>query len=269
MSDITMDMIKALREKTGAGIADCKKALTETAGDIEAAVENLRKSGIAKAEKKAGRAVKEGRIYAICEANRASMVEVLCETDFVATNEKFAAAVDAIAKTALAADGDGCVTEKVQEAEKDTLVGLIATIGENMQIRRAAKWNVTGSVNAYMHGGGKIGVMVEAEGPGADAETLREICMHIAAYSPTYIVPTEIPACAVEKEKEIAMALPELASKPEQIREKIASGKIAKWYSEVCLMQQPWFKEPSTCLEKLKPGLKVKRFIRWSVSDEI
>lgn len=269
MADVTMDMIKILREKTGAGIADCKKALTECEGNIETAVENLRKSGIAKAEKKAGRAVKEGRTLAICEKDRAALVEVLCETDFVATNEKFAASVEGIAKAALAMDGDGCVTEKVNEAEKEKLMGLIATIGENMQIRRAAKWVVTGQVNAYLHGGGRIGVMVEADGPGADADTLREICMHIAAYSPSYVTPDQIPAEAVAKEKEIAMALPELASKPEQIREKIASGKINKWYSEICLMQQPWFKEPSTTLEKLKPGLKVKRFLRWSISDEL
>lgn len=268
MAEITMDLIKELREKTGAGIADCKKALTESNGDIALAVENLRKSGIAKAEKKAGRAVKEGRILAVKEGDAAAMVEVLCETDFVATNDKFAAFVAKVAADTLKTAGNGCVSEAVQAAENGDLVGLIATIGENMQIRRAAKWEVTGSVGSYLHGGGRIGVMIEAEGT-ADEALLREICMHIAAFSPTFIIPSDISADVIAKEKEIAMALPELANKPENIKEKIVVGKIQKWYGEVCLMQQPWFKEPSTCLEKLHPALKIKRFIRWSVSDEI
>lgn len=268
MTAITMDMIKDLREKTGAGIADCKKVLTEANGDINLAIENLRKAGIAKAEKKADRAVKEGLVVVKAEGNAAAMVEVLCETDFVSTNEKFATFADQVAVAAMAQNGDGCVTEAVQDAEKEALVNMIAVIGENMQIRRAAKWNVTGTVGSYIHGGGRIGVMIEVEGT-ADAAILRDICMHIAAFSPLYIVPTDIDADTVAKEKEIAMALPDLAGKPDQIKEKIVEGKIQKWYSEVCLMQQAWFKEPSTTLEKLQPGLKVKRFIRWSVADEV
>lgn len=268
MAEITMDMVKDIREKTGAGIADCKKALTEAAGNIEAAIEYLRKAGIAKAAKKADREVKEGRIVTFLEAKHASMIEVLCETDFVASNEKFINFLNETAKNTAAIAGNGCVTDAVKAKENDALVSLIATIGENMQIRRAVKWDVTGVAGAYIHGG-RIGILVEGEGANVDAEFLREIGMHIAAFSPTYIVPEDVPAEVIAKEREIAASLPDLAGKPEQIKGKIIDGKIKKWYSEVCLMKQPWFKEPSTCLEALKPGLKITRFIRWSTTDEV
>lgn len=266
MTAITMDLIKDLREKTGAGIADCKKALTENDGDIEKSIEFLRKAGIAKAEKKAGRAVKEGRILTKITDKAAAMVEVLCETDFVANNEKFAAFVNEVLDQVIAMEGNGCVTEATQAATKDKLTSLIATIGENMQVRRAARWDLSATAASYIHGG-HLTVLVEAEG--CDEAFIKEICMHIAAYNPSYIKSEEISKEAIQKEIEIQMALPELANKPEQIREKIAQGKIHKWYSDVCLMEQAWFKDPQTSLSKLNPNINVKRFLRWSVGDEI
>ncbi len=266
MADITMELIKDLREKTGAGIADCKKALTEAEGCLEKAIEFLRKAGIAKAEKKAGRAVKEGRILTLITDKAAAMVEVLCETDFVANNEKFTNFINSTLEKIIAMDANGCVTEAIQAATKDELTALIATIGENMQVRRALRWNVAHKAASYIHGG-HMAVLVEAEG--CDTDFIREICMHIAAYSPSYINASDISAEAIQKEVEIQMALPELANKPEQIREKIAQGKIQKWYSDVCLMEQAWFKDPATCLSKLDANVKVDRFVRWAISDEV
>jgi elongation factor Ts len=263
---ITAALVKELRDKTGAGMMDCKKALAATNGDMEKAIEELRKSGIAKAEKKSGRATKEGKIITCIEDGKGAMVEVLCETDFVATNEKFTDYIDGVVKRAVETEGDGDISEKFQTAENDGLVAMIATIGENMQIRRAAKWNTEGKIASYLHMGGRIGVMVDVEGETDDA-FLSDLCMHIAAFKPDFICPDCIPAEMVEKEKEIAKA--QLAGKPENIIEKILTGKINKWYTEVCLVKQPWIKDDKSCLDKVNPNIKVKRFIRWEIGEDI
>ncbi len=266
MANITAAMVKELRDKTGAGMMDCKKALVKTDGDMETAIDELRKSGIAKAEKKAHRAVKEGKIVAVIDGGKAVMVEALCETDFVATNDKFIDFVNGVAERALALDTDGCISEQVQASENEILTGMIATIGENMQLRRAVRWVTEGTFASYMHMGGRIGVLVDVEGE-ADEAFLNDLCMHIAAFNPAYICSKCIPEDAVEREKEVAAGT--VAGKPAEMIEKIVMGKINKWYKEVCLVNQAWIKDDKTSLAKLKPNLKVKRFLRWEMGAEI
>lgn len=268
MANITAALVKELRDKTDAGMMDCKKALAETNGDMAAAIEYLRKTGVTKAEKRSGKTVKEGKIFALVEGNAAVMAEVLSETDFVAKNDKFndyvKAATGRILKATAGSDGD--VSAKAQELEKENLVNLIAVIGENMQIRRAARFETSGKIGSYLHLGGKIGVMVDVEGE-ATPELLNDICMHIAAFKPSYVRPEEVPAEAVAKEKEIASA--QITGKPANIVEKIVVGKIQKWYSDICLVKQPWIRDDKSTLEKAAPKLKVKRFIRWEVGQEL
>ena len=265
---ITAKMVQELREKTGAGMMDCKKALTAADGDMTLAIENLRKSGAAKAEKKSGRATNQGKVWTSIGDDAASIVEVLCETDFAAKTDKFGNLVKTIADSALKAAGEGDVTVAVNEAEKNTLTDHIGVIGENMQIRRAARWQRSEgcAFASYHHMDGRVSVLVEVEGE-TDPVVLNDICLHIAAFSPSYICPADVPAEAVAKEKEIAAA--QLEGKPANMIEKILGGKINKWYSEVCLMQQPWIHDDKTCLAKLAPKLVVKKFVRWTVGQEI
>ncbi len=265
MTEISASIVKELREKTGAGMMDCKKALVEAGGDMEKAIENLRKSGIAKAEKKASRATKEGRVAAIVSGNKAAMVEVLCETDFVAVNEKFNSFINTIAQNSLNIAVNGDATAAVQDAEKAALTSMIATIGENMQIRRALKWETQGKISYYLHMGGRIGVMVDVEGEASD-EVLADLCKHIAAFRPTYIVPENVPAEAIAKEKEIAAA--QVVGKPAEIVDKIVSGKISKWYGEVCVTKQPWIRDDKTSFDKVAPKATIKRFARWEITEE-
>ena len=263
---ITAAMVKKLRDKTGAGMMDCKKALTKADGDFETAYDELRKSGIAKAEKKAGRSTKEGKVFVAVKDGSAAAIEVLCETDFVSKNEKFSNFAQEIADRVVDYDADGCVSEKAQEVEKANMTSMIATIGENMQLRRAAKWQTSGKVGTYLHMGGRIGVMVEVEGEIAE-DVLADLCMHIAAFNPSFVAPEDIPADVIAKEKEIATA--QLAGKPENIIEKILVGKLNKWYTEVCVNKQPWLKDDKSCFEKVAPNAKIKRFIRWQVGEEL
>lgn len=265
MPEITAAMVKELRDKTDAGMMDCKKALAETGGDIEKAIEYLRKSGAVKAEKKSGRTVKEGLISAHIDGKIGALVEVLCETDFVAKNDKFIDFIKELSKNASTISKDGDISEEVKAIGKEKLTQMIATVGENMQISRAVRWkSQNGICAAYLHMGGKIAVMIEAEGCYNKA-TLNDVCMHIAAFSPKYISPENIPADIIAKEKEIAAS--QLGNKPPQILEKILEGKIAKWYSEVCLMKQPWIRDDKVSTEKANPGLKIKRFIRWQIGE--
>ena len=263
---ISADAVKALREKTGAGMMDCKRALTEAGGDMDKAIEVLRKSGVAKAEKKTGRATNQGKVVAVIKDGKGAIVEVLCETDFAANTDRFRDFVIEVAESALTVSGEGDVVEQVNELNKDNLISKIATIGENMQIRRAAKWDATGALASYLHMGGRVGVMVEVEGE-SDPEVLNDLCMHIAAFRPAYICKDCIPADKIEKEREIAKA--QLSGKPANIIDKIVDGKINKFYSEVCLVNQPWIRDDKTSFAKLKPNAKVKRFVRWEVGEEL
>ena len=267
---ITAKMVSELREKTGAGMMDCKKALTAANGDMELALENLRKSGIAKAEKKAGRSTNEGKVWTGIADGKAVIVEMLCETDFAAKTPKFAGLVDSVVASALELDAEGDVTAALNGKAEAVITSHIATIGENMQLRRAVKWN--GSADSkfagYHHMGGRVSVLVEVEGD-ASAEVLNDLCLHIAAFSPTYITSDDVPAEVVAKEKEIAAASdPKLAGKPAEMLEKILAGKINRYFSEVCLSNQPWVKDDKSTFAKLYPALKIKRFVRWAVGEE-
>ncbi len=266
MADISAKTVKELREKTGVGMMECKKALEATNGDMEAAIEELRKAGVAKAEKKAHRTAKEGRVVAKIDNGVAVLAEVLCETDFVAKTDDFQVFADQVVAVATAQDADGCVTEAVAEATKDELTALIGKIGENMQVRRVARWAATGTCSSYLHMGGKIGVLIEVDGE-ATEDLLHDICLHIAAFAPRYIVPADVPADLLAKEREIAEA--QVVGKPANIIDKIVMGKISKWYTEVCLTQQPWVKDDKQCLAKIAPKLTVKRFLRWQIGEEI
>lgn len=263
---ITAETVKTLRDKTGAGMMDCKRALTEAGGDMEKAIEVLRKAGAAKADKKSGRATNQGKLGTMVAGNKAAMVEVLCETDFAANTDQFKDLVTKVCEATLAVDGEGDVTEAVNAACKELLTSKIATIGENMQIRRAMKMEGTGVFDSYLHTASRIGVLVEVEGDN-DADFIHNVCIHIAAFNPRYICSKCVPADVIEHEKEIAKA--QLAGKPENIIEKIVMGKINKWFTEVCLVDQPWIDDGKTCISKLKPNMTVKRFVRWEIGEEL
>ena len=269
MAAITAKMVQDLREKTGAGMMDCKKALTAADGDMELAVENLRKSGAAKAEKKSGRSTNQGKVLTAVENGKAAIVEVLCETDFAAKTDKFIALVNKFAADTLKMPGNGDISTAVQEAEKTALTDAIGVIGENMQIRRAAKWEGGEKYVSYHHDGGRVSVLVEVAGE-TDPVVLNDICLHIAAFRPRYINEKDVPAEVIAKEKEIAAAAdPKLKGKPAEMLEKILAGKIRKFYSEVCLVDQPWVRDDKSSLGKLRPNCKITRFVRWEVGEEL
>lgn len=263
---ITAEMVKHLRDKTGAGMMECKRALEGANGDAEVAIDNLRKSGILKAEKKASRATKEGKIATVIADGKAAMVEILCETDFVCKTDKFQDFVKSVSEKALTIDADGSISEELNEQEKENLTGMIAIIGENMQIRRAINWKLTGKAGSYIHGGGRIGVMVEVENLDDEA-VFSDLCMHIAAFNPTYVSEDGISEDIVKHEREIAAA--QLEGKPANIIEKIIDGKISKWFSEVCLLNQPWIRDDKSTFKKQFPNAKIKRFLRWEVGEEL
>ena len=270
MAAITAKMVSELREKTGAGMMDCKKALTAADGDMELAIENLRKSGVAKAEKKSGRSTNQGKVWTKVAADSAVIIEMLCETDFAAKTPKFAALIDSLLDGA-AACGEGDISVALNDAQQAVITSHIATIGENMQLRRAQKWvSSNGSTFAsYHHMDGRVSVMVEVEGD-ADAAFLNDLCLHIAAFSPRFISREDVPESVIAKEKEIAAAAdPKLAGKPAEMLEKILGGKMNRFYSENCLVEQPWVKDDKTSMAKLKPNVKVKRFVRWAVGEEL
>ena len=272
--------IMELRKKTGAGVADCKKALTETNGDMEKAVDFLREKGIATAAKKASRIAAEGLVLAKVEANVGSLVEVNCETDFVAKGDQYIAFVESVAEYVLkndVKDIDQLVADKNEET-----VNATAKIGEKIAIRRFAKYVAdNGVVESYIHMGGKVGVLVEVEGCTCDGvkELAHDVALQIAAAKPLYLVETEVPADVIEHEKEILLAQikndPKLASKPEMVINKMVEGKINKYYDENCLLRQAFVKDPGLTIEKLvksygdKMGktLSIKRFTRFEMGE--
>ena len=269
MAAITAKMVSELREKTGAGMMDCKKALTAADGDMELAIENLRKSGVAKAEKKSGRSTNQGKVWTKVSADAGVIIEMLCETDFAAKTPKFADLVDTLLNSADAlAEGD--ITAALNEQQQAVITSHIATIGENMQLRRAQKWQGNGSTFAsYHHMDGRVSVMVEVEGE-SDAAFLNDLCLHIAAFNPRYISREDVPADVIAKEKEIAAAAdPKLQGKPAEMLEKILGGKMNRFFGENCLVEQPWVKDDKTTMAKLTPNAKVKRFVRWAVGEEL
>ncbi len=274
---ITAAMVKELRERTGAGMMECKKALVETDGDIDAAIEHLRKTGMAKADKKAGRTAAEGLVVikTTDDGKRAAIVEVNCETDFVAKDENFRKFVDAVAEQVLAknpADLDELLNLPMPGEEGTTigeaLKALIAKIGENMAIRRFAIIEASGKLHTYMHGT-RIGVVVDLEGGN---ETLgKDLAMHIAASRPMTVSEADVPAEVIEKEKEIFAAQAAESGKPAEIIEKMIGGRIKKFLKEITLLGQPFVKNPDETVEQLlkKENAKVAGFTRYEVGEGI
>jgi elongation factor Ts len=266
MAEISAAQVGDLRDRTGAGMMDCKKALVAADGNIDDAIELLRKSGAAKAAKRAGRTTSEGMIVARIDGGSAVLSEVLCETDFVAKNENFVAFCDDVAAAASAMAAAGDVSEAIHSAKQDDLAQLITTTGENVRIGRVARWQPTGKCESYLHMGGKIGVLVDVEGD-ADVEYLKNLCMHVAAFNPQFIGPDDVADDVIAKEKEIAAAQPDLSGKPEEILDKILDGKIRKWFTENCLTKQAWIRDDKTTVEKVNPNARILRFLRWQVGE--
>ncbi|MBS0214634.1 MAG: elongation factor Ts [Proteobacteria bacterium] len=275
MAEITASLVKELRERTGAGMMECKKALTENNGDIDAAAEWLRKSGLAKADKKADRVAAEGRIAMAQAGGKAVLVEVNSETDFVAKDANFIAFTDAVAQAALAsgaADAEALKTAKLASGEtvEEARAAAIAKLGENIQVRRLVAIDSANNVAAYVHGG-KIGVLVEAKG--GDADFARGVAMHVAAMNPPYNKAADVPADFVEKEKEIELAKmsEKDKAKPADILEKIIGGKIAKIVNEVTLYGQPFVLNTDLSVEAAAKaaGADVVRFQRLAVGEGI
>ncbi|WP_315076989.1 translation elongation factor Ts [uncultured Clostridium sp.] len=285
---ISAKSVKELRERTGAGMMDCKKALTETDGDIEKAVEVLREKGLAAAAKKSGRVAAEGLVKTYISEDKKSgaIVELNCETDFVAANEDFIAFADALAKIATSTSAttvEELVNEKFDEEAtiQEALTGLIARLGENMTVRRFVKFAVdNGVVKSYIHGGGRIGVLVEVacdvESPAVE-EVAKELCMQIAAANPLFLSKEEVDQDSIEKEKEIYRVQALNEGKPEKIVEKMVMGRIQKYYKEVCLLEQLWVKDGDKTItkfidEKAKEAgsaIKVNRFVRFERGEGI
>ena len=275
MSNISAQLVKELRERSGAGMMECKKALVENHGDIEIAMEWLRKSGLAKADKKAGRVAAEGRIVAAQANGNAVLVEVNCETDFVTKNPDFVKFSDTVADVALksgAADIDALKAaaypgaSNVEEAAK----ALIATIGEKIDVRRVARVESDGTIGSYIHGG-RIGVLVALKG--GSEELAKGIAMHVAAMNPPYVKAEDVPADFIAKEKEIALAAmsDKEKAKPAEILEKIVAGKINKIVSEVTLVGQPYVLDTNVTVGDAlkKEGADVAAVVRLAVGEGI
>jgi elongation factor Ts len=269
MADISAQVVKDLRDKTGAGMMDCKKALAASNGNLELAIEHLRKSGLAKMDGRSGKATNEGKVVYVLTPTVAVLAEVLCETDFAAKSDKFLAYAKSVAeRTAKELTAVGDVTAAVTEREQGSLGDLVSNIGENVQIRRVSRWVPQGKLAVYIHGGGKIGVLADVAGEVTD-EQLNNLCMHIAAFKPRYLDPSAIPAAVLAKEREIAAAMPDMANKPANIVEKILDGKMQKWYTEICLVKQPWLLDDKQSVEKANPKARILRFLRWQVGEAL
>ena len=274
---ITAELVKQLREKTGAGMMDCKKVLTETNGDMEKAAELLRERGIAKAAKKSGRVAAEGLVCAYVEENKkvGAIVEVNAETDFVAKNEDFRSFVKDIAEIVAMqnpTDVEGLLELKYKSSDKtvrEELTEKIATIGENMTIRRFVRFESQGLVESYIHGDGKIAVLVDfAKG---ETELAKDVCMQIAAAKPEYLKREEVPSERVSKEMEILKAQAMNEGKPAEIAEKMVQGRIGKFYSEICLVDQEFVKDPAVKVGDLikNKGAEIVRFARFEKGEGI
>ncbi len=275
---VTAAIVKELREKTGAGMMDCKKVLTETDGDIEKAIELLRERGIAKAAKKSDRIAAEGVVtaYVTEDGKIGSLVEVNSETDFVGKNNEFREFVDDIAEQIAKQnpkDIEELLTQKFikdnSKTVQEVLTGKIATIGENLTIRRFERFETKGIVEKYIHGDGKIGVLVDLEN--GNSELAKDICMQIAAARPEYLDRNAVPSERLEKEMEILKVQAMNEGKPAEIAEKMVQGRIGKFYAEICLVEQSFVKNPDTTIAKLleEKNAKVLKFARFEKGEGI
>jgi len=266
--NITADSVKQLRERTGAGMMECKKALVETGGDLDAAAEIMRKSGLAKADKKASRVAAEGRIaYAGSADGRTGvLVEVNCETDFVAREADFTAFADEVAQTALSSGLDSIEAILAKPAKdggtlEERRRALIAKIGENISVRRLMRLTAPGVLGSYLHGT-RIGSLVALEG--GDETLAKDLAMHVAAVNPAHVDASEVPPETLAKEREILIAQASAEGKPMAIVEKMVEGRVRKYLAEITLVGQPFVKDPDTTVEKLlkQASAKVKAFAR-------
>ena len=275
---VTASLVKELREKTGAGMMDCKKVLTETDGDMEKAIELLRERGIAKAAKKSGRVAAEGLVEAyISEDGKVgAIVEVNSETDFVAKNEEFKTFVMDVAKQVVEKNPKDVEEllnqEAIFEAGKtvnEALIGKIATIGENLSIRRFARFESKGLIEKYIHGDGKIAVLVNMTK--GEKELAKDLCMQIAAARPEFVTREEVPQERVDKEMEILKVQAMNEGKPEQIAEKIVQGRVGKFYEEICLVDQVFVKDSSMKVSELlkQKDAEIVEFARFEKGEGI
>lgn len=272
---ITASMVKELRERTGSGMMECKKALTETNGDVEAAIALMRTRGLAKADQKSGRTAAEGLIVVAMADNgrEAAMVEVNCETDFVAGGDDFRDFSRLVAEQVLEANPDSVDALGELSVDGKTInearLELVAKIGENIQVRRIERMQTdSGLLASYLHGT-RIGVLVELEG--GNAELGRDIAMHVAASKPVCVEEKDVPADVIEKERGILVAQAEESGRPPEIVEKMVQGRLNKFLSEMTLVGQPFVKEPDQTVGKLLEGAgaKVVRFARFEVGEGI
>ena len=266
---ITASMVKELRERTGAGMMDSKKALEQCDGDMEKAMEFLRQKGIASAEKKQNRIAAEGLVATYIENGIGSIVEVNCETDFVAKNEEFKTFVNGLAKhittvkpqnmDELNASVCSVCNMKIEDVVKDK----IATIGEKISIRRFEI--LEGNLATYVHNG-KIGVLISASAQ--DETLLKDVALHIASSAPEFVSRNEIPQSVIDEETRIEMGKEDLQKKPENIRAKIVEGRVNKLMAQKCLLEQPFVKNPDQTVEAMLGGkLEIKKFIRWTLGE--
>lgn len=283
MAAITAKMVKDLREQTGAGMMDCKAALNEADGNIDEAIEILRKKGLKAASKKADRVAAEGLITVQTSSDKSHgvILETNCETDFVAKNEDFSNFSNSLAQLIL--DKNPSTVEELSATEmdgstvEDKLNALTAKIGEKLSIRRFEMINAGSdeTIGNYIHMGSKIGVIIKTSGEGATDEIIKDVAMHVAAINPQYLNRDEISQDVIEKEKDIYREQLKAEGKPEDIIEKILHGKIAKFSSEVCLNDQAFIKDPTgkksvaQSLKDINPNLKITQFIRYQVGEGI
>ena len=261
--------VMALREKTGAGVMDCKKALTDTDGDMAKAADLLRERGIAKAEKKASRIAAEGIVSCYVEGNTGVLIEINCESDFVAKNPQFSEIATEAAKVIIKenpADVDALLSCTLGDSTvEEYLKGKIAIIGEKIAIRRFAKYETNGFLESYIHLGGKLGVMLDMSGDTTDAakETAHDVTLQIAFTKPAYLTKEEVSAETLEKEKEVLKQQAINEGKPEAIAEKMVMGRIKKFYEENCLIEQAFIKDDSKKIADLvkAAGVSINRFV--------
>ncbi|NGX60610.1 MAG: Elongation factor Ts [Chlamydiae bacterium] len=282
MTQVTAQMVKELRDRTGVGMSKCKEALQQAGGDIELAIENLRKAGVASAVKKEGRATDEGTIKVADNGSTLALVEVNAETDFVVKNENFQMFVQNLAEEVCAtspANVEDFLKQKFSKDPNLTIDGYRATIvqslGENIQIRRIEFFPKKGnsSLMTYTHSGGKLVTLVELAGAEGEETLAKDIAMHVAAEAPEYLSSNEVPERVVAHEKEIARA--QVQNKPDTIIEKILEGKLRAYYNQVCLLNQKFVKDPDLTIQALveKRGkeigksLSVSQFLRWRVGE--
>ena len=288
MANISAQLVKELREMTGAKMMDCKKALVETDGNIDKAVEFLREKGLADAAKKSGRVAAEGIVKTYITENKkaGAVLEFNCETDFVAINEEFVAFADKLAKIvgeASVATVEELLNEKIEgeTTVSESLKALIAKLGENMSVRRFTKFSIeNGLVKSYIHGGGRIGVLVEVacdKDSEIVDEVAKEVCMQIAAANPLFLSKDDVDTTSMEKEKEIYRVQALNEGKPENIVEKMVVGRIQKYFKEVCLLEQLWVKDGDKSITKfieekskeVGSPIKVTRFVRYERGEGI